>query len=350
MRISRRNRREWRIIFWISLTSAAISAYFGYVVAPADEPPVSGILQGVLTSLLIATPIAFFEVRRARMDAFGWMRRLPLAGYFFIKVLFYCIVIIAGLILSRLIMSIGTSRSIVVDPTFRSSVLFAIGMSVFGNLVVEMGRLLGFGTLKNLLMGRYARPRREQKAFLLIDMKDSTGLAERLGAIRFHELLNAFFRDVADAALESDGEIHKYVGDEAILTWAAGPALREGDCLTCPFLARDFILRNAARYRDRFGAVPEFRAALHFGEIVAGEIGDLRREIAYVGDTLNVAARLLEASKTLRRDVLVSAELLALVRLPSGLQAEPLPTLSIRGRDAPLAIAALSLRVGQDQV
>ena len=50
------------------------------------------------------------------------------------------------------------------------------------------------------------------------------------------------------------------------------------------------------------------------------------------------------------QDVLVSAELLALIRLPANLQTEPLPMLSIRGRAAPLAIAALSLRVGQDQV
>lgn len=350
MTMSRRNRREWRVILWISLASAVISAYFGQAVAAADEPPMRGVLQGVLTSLLIATPITFFEVRRARIGALGWMRRLPLAGYFIVKVVFYCVVIVAGLILSRLLMSIGTPQVIIFDPIFRNSVVFAIGMSVFGNLVVETGRLLGFGTLKNLLVGRYARPRNEQKVFLLIDMKDSTGLAEKLGAIRFHELLNAFFRDVADAALECDAEIHKYVGDEVILTWPAGPALIEGDCLTCPFLARKFIARNAARYRDRFGAVPEFRAALHYGEIVAGEIGDVRREIAYVGDTLNVAARLLEATKSLGRDVLLSAELLSLVRLPPDLQAEPLPTLSIRGRAVPLAIAALSLRVGQDQV
>ena len=350
MTMSRRNRREWRIILWISLASAVISAYFGHAVAAADEPPLRGVLQGILTSLLIATPVTFFEVRRARINTLGWMRRLPLAGYFIVKVVFYCIVIIAGLILSRLLMSIGSSKIVIFDPIFRDSVLFAIGMSVFGNLVVETGRLLGFGTLKNLLVGRYAQPRSEQKAFLLIDMKDSTGLAEKLGAIRFHELLNAFFRDVADAALECDAEIHKYVGDEVILTWPAGPALSEGDCLTCPFLARDFIARNTARYRDRFGAVPEFRAALHYGEIVAGEIGDVRREIAYVGDTLNVAARLLDASKILGRDVLVSTELFALVRLPADLQAEPLPMLSIRGRAAPLAIAALSLRVDQDQV
>src|SRR5205814_6636804 len=109
----------------------------------------------------------------------------------------------------------------------------------------------------------------------------------------------------------------------------------------CPFVARDFIAASGDRYRRRFGVVPEFRAALHCGEIVAGEIGDVRREIAYVGDTLNVAARLLDAAKTLGRDVLVSADLLERATLPSGLTAEPLPMLTVRGRAAPLAISAL---------
>lgn len=347
MTMSRRSRREWRIVLWITFASAAISAYFGYAIAPADDPPLMGVVQGILTSVLIATPVAFFEVRRARINSLAWMRRLPLASYFLVKVVFYCVVIVAGLVLSRLLMSIGNRQFIIFDQNFQNSVFFSVGMSVFGNLIIETGRLLGFGTLKNLLLGRYARPRSEQKAFLLIDMKDSTGLAEKLGAIRFHELLNAFFRDIADAALECDAEIHKYVGDEAILTWPEGLAVSAGDCLICPFLVRQNIVRNAARYRDRFGTVPEFRAALHCGEIVAGEIGDVRREIAYVGDTLNVAARLLEASKGLRRDVLASGELLAKVHLPAGLQAEALSTLSIRGRDAPLEIAALSLRAGQ---
>ena len=80
------------------------------------------------------------------------------------------------------------------DRTFRNSVIFAVTMSVLANLTVEVGCLLGFGTLQDLLTGRYVQPRREQKTFLLIDMKDSTGVAERLGPIRFHELLNEFLQ------------------------------------------------------------------------------------------------------------------------------------------------------------
>src|SRR6185436_15898170 len=141
---------------------------------------------------------------------------------------------------------------------------------------------------------------------------------------------------------ECEAEIHKYVGDEAILTWRGAEALADGDCLRCPFVARDLIERRRTEYTTRYGAMPSFRAALHYGEIVAGEIGDVRREIAYVGDTLNVAARLLDAAKQMGREVLVSDELLSRTQLPEGVKMEKLPLLSVRGREAPLAIAALA--------
>jgi adenylate cyclase len=335
--LSQRDRRDWRIILWVSLASAVVSAYFGYTIAPVGTAPWISALLGVANSVVIATPLVFLEVRSERIGFLRQLRRLPLAFYFAYKVLLYLVVITGGLVVVRLLFTPIAYQSVGIG----SSIVFGIAMSLFLNLVFVMGGLLGFGTLRNLLTGRYVQPKREQKAFLLIDMKDSTGLAERLGPIRFHELLNEFFRDVADAALECEAEIHKYVGDEAILTWPGDRALADGDCLACPFVARDRIAANGERYRKRFGDVPEFRAALHCGEIVAGEIGDVRREIAYVGDTLNVAARLLDAAKTLGRDVLVSVELLQRATLPSDLRAEPLPTLAVRGRAAPLEIAAL---------
>jgi adenylate cyclase len=341
--LSRRDRRDWRIFLWLSLAFAVVSAYFSYSVSPPGSSLMVVLFVGVLTSLIIATPLLFLELRSEQIALLRRLRRLPLVIYFGIRVVIYLVVIIGGLLLSRFITSPIAHDPLSVDAVFRSSIVFSTIMSVAANLIFAMGGLLGFGTLKNLLTGRYVQPKREERAFLLIDMRDSTSLAERLGPVLFHELLNDFFRDVADAALECDAEIHKYVGDEVILTWTS--AITLGDCLACPFIARDFMEANRQSYLKRFGAVPSFRAALHYGEIVAGEIGDVRREIAYVGDTLNVAARLLDAAKTLGHDVLVSADLLERASLPTGIKAEPLPTLTVRGRAAPLGIAALQ-RVG----
>ncbi len=341
MGVSHRAQLNRRIIVVVLVVSAAVSAVFGYLVAPPGTPRFMSTLLGVANAFAVATPIVLFALYRTHWSFARRMRRLPLLAHLAFQNVYYLVCIVGGTVLVRLVFDGIMSRPFEVDRIMVNSFVFGAVMVFVGTFAFEMGRLLGWVTLKNLLTGRYVQPRREQKVFLLIDMKDSTGHAERLGPVRFHELLNDFFRDIADAALECEAEIHKYVGDEAILTWPSGSALVDGDCLACPFIARDFIAAHGEEYRTQFGVVPEFRAALHCGEIVAGEIGDLRREIAYVGDTLNVAARLLDAAKTTGHDVLVSADLLNSTVLPPDLRAEPLPTLAMRGRSAPLEIFAL---------
>jgi adenylate cyclase len=332
---TQRDRRNWRLFFGLSIGSALISALFGY--SQGRDTPLHSVMVGIMGSLFIATPIMLLEIKGQRR-VLRRLRRLPLPAYLGLKIVFYLAVILGGLSL-LLVLHLTTRERFV--ASLGSSLIFAAIMSVGTNMVIEIGMLLGFGTLRNLFTGRYVQPRREQRAFLLIDMRDSTGLAERLGAVPFHELLNDFFRDVSDAALECGAEIHKYVGDEAILTWPQG-AVADGDCLRCPFIARELIEERRAHYLARYGAVPAFRASLHYGEIVAGEIGDVRREIAYVGDTLNSAARLLDAAKELGRDVLASADLLAQAALPQEVTAEKLPTLNVRGRTQPLGVSALA--------
>ncbi len=335
---SRRDRRDWRVFWIVNVISAIGGTIFSLRVLSAGQTFLDALAQGIATALLTATPLVTFELRSSRPGPLYRLRRLPLTVYFLVRLLVYLVVIVVGLALTRIVLA----PPFHFDALFRSSLVFAVITSVGFNLVFELGGLLGFGTLKNLLTGRYVQPQRELRAFLLIDMADSTGLAERLGPIAFHELLNDFFRDVSGAVLECEGEIHKYVGDEAIVTWDAGTALRDGECLRCPFVVQDLITRHKTHYLERYGAAPAFRAAVHYGEIVAGEIGDVRREIAYVGDTLNAAARLLDAAKELKRQVLVSDELLAEAVLPDGVTAEKLPMLSVRGRAQPLGASALA--------
>ena len=332
---SQRDRRNWRLFFGLSIASAVISALFGYSQGP--DTPLHSLMTGMAGSIFIATPIMLLEIKGQRR-VLRRLRRLPLPAYLGLKIAFYLVVILGGL---SLLLALHITNAERFAATFGASLVFAVIMAVGTNVVIEIGLLLGFGTLRNLFTGRYVQPRRELRAFLLIDMRDSTGLAERLGAVPFHELLNDFFRDVSEAALECGAEIHKYVGDEAILTWPQN-SVADGDCLRCPFIAAELIEERRAHYLARYGAVPAFRASLHYGEIVAGEIGDVRREIAYVGDTLNSAARLLEAAKEMGRSVLASEDLLGQTALPDGVTAEKLPTLSVRGRAQPLGVSALA--------
>ena len=78
-----------------------ISACFGYSVRP--DTPIVATFVGVVTSLIIATPIALFELHSERIAFVRRLRRLPLAVYFGIKVVFYLVVIVGGLLLSRVV-------------------------------------------------------------------------------------------------------------------------------------------------------------------------------------------------------------------------------------------------------
>ena len=80
--------------------------------------------------------------------------------------------------------------------------------------------------------------------------------------------------------------------------------------------------------------MPEVRIVLHAGPVVAGECGDAKLSIVYLGDTLNTAARIEETAKTLGHDVLISDDLLARLDLPPSLRADPLGATAARPRAA----------------
>ena len=89
--------------------------------------------------------------------------------------------------------------------------------------------------------------------------------------------------------------------------------------------------------------MPRFRAALHGGRVVAGEVGVDRRKIAYFGDTVNTTARLESLCRDMDTPILISAELLARIpALPPDVHATNLGAHILRGRDHPLGVLALT--------
>jgi adenylate cyclase len=341
-----RRRTSRKALVMIVGTGALFSAIFGALMGASEGTSLVSALQGVLNSVLVALPIIWLELNETRSLVGRALRRLPFWLFVLAKTLAYLLVIVPSIQLMRWLFSlVGHGDPPRFDDTFVNILIFASAMTLLANIVISMGTLLGWPTLGRLVTGKYHRPRREERIFLSVDLKESTALAQRLGDERFHALIGAFFGDIANGAADTGAEIYKYIGDEAILTWPAESGLRQANCLLCPLAIARHIARREAFYRRRFGMLPQFRAALHIGDVIAGEVGDVRREIGYFGDTLNTTARLAAAVKDLGQDVLVSEELLRRVEVPPDLAPRSLPPLSVRGTAASLPVATYSLPV-----
>jgi adenylate cyclase len=85
-------------------------------------------------------------------------------------------------------------------------------------------------------------------------------------------------------------------------------------------------------YAREFGVAPQFRAGVHTRPVVVSECGDAKRQIAYFGDTMNVAARLCDHCKATEEAVLVSADLLRAAAVPPELAVGTRASMMLRGR------------------
>jgi adenylate cyclase len=88
--------------------------------------------------------------------------------------------------------------------------------------------------------------------------------------------------------------------------------------------------------------VPTFWAALHLGPVVTGEIGTIKHEIAFLGDTLHEAARIQEAGKVLRHQFVASAAVVSALDLPSDIATERLGRLELRGVEDALELFSVT--------
>ena len=206
----------------------------------------------------------------------------------------------------------------------------------------QLDRLLGPGVLLRYILGRYHRPHREARIFMFIDLKSSTVLGETLDHEAYYGLVNEFFRDISGPVLDGDGEIYEYVGDEAVITWKEERGIKNANCIRVFFEIDRVIEKKRQRYLDRFGVVPEYRAAVHAGEVIAAEIGDLKKALVFNGDVLNTGARIQAECARLGRRFLASADLLARLTLPDGWRAEKMGPITLRGKSEPLDLVALA--------
>jgi len=204
-----------------------------------------------------------------------------------------------------------------------------LGISLF---YFEISENIGQGVLKNFFTGKYHRPNIEDRIFMFLDMKSSTTIAEKLGHVKYFEMLSEYYSDLSESIVQYSGEIYQYVGDEIIVSWTLEKGLRSNNCIQCYSSMKKSLKNHSEKYYKKFDLVPRFKAGFHLGEVTTGEIGVLKKDIIFTGDVLNTTARIQGLCNHYKVDLLISADLIKKLDLNSDSQVKSLGKNELRGR------------------
>lgn len=169
-------------------------------------------------------------------------------------------------------------------------------------------RKIGLSRFKDWFVGNLNKPKEENRIFMFVDMKSSVTIAEKLGHKRFSYLVQDVFNDLSMVD-NYGGEIYQYLGDGAIISWSLRKGLRKNNCLRAFYAFLKVINRRRLYYDKSYGMIPEFKAGLHIGKIMVLQVGSIRRDISFNGDTLNTTARIESQCNEYKTNLLISGVL-----------------------------------------
>src|SRR5262245_23986567 len=326
-----RFRRQRRQLTAITAVVCAIVPVFNVVSGEASvRSAVQGLVDAVLISLLVGGYLIFVRDGWART----WFRELGFWTDLTLSSTLVLVLYLVGRALGQVMTTLEPARFVTsfTERHLLYALPFFAVLAVTILFALQMNRMIGANVLGYFMAGVYHRPTAEERIFLFLDLEGSTQLAERLGSARYFELLRRCVDDLTEPILETEGEIYQYAGDEVVVTWRVEEGIRAANCVRCFFGVRQAIASRAARYEKDFGAVPRFRAGLHGGTVTAGEIGDFRKQIVFVGDILNTAARLEEHAKRSGAELVASQAVLDRLDLPCGVATTGCGELALRGK------------------
>ncbi len=275
----------------------------------------SGLISAVGGLLMGASEVFYFQKR---------FRKLSFTKAIVLKSVFYAcglaLLIFAGTVFyhtvlaGRFLFSQAAMVKVMnhmLSESFWSQMLTWSVVIIITQFILQVSDKFGRGTLLQLLAGKYHQPKTEDRIFMFLDLKSSTSIAEKLKHKKYFQFLNDFFNDAADPIIYNRGEIYQYVGDEITISWKMKNKV---GCLDCFFEIKNAIDTAKDRYLQTYGTFPEFKAGVHAGEVITGEIGTIKKEIVFSGDVLNTASRLQKECNVFGKNLIISEEVFFAVK------------------------------------
>lgn len=323
-----RSRSRWIKLGWITLVWICISVFQflnGYALLLQRECPLEGqsvllpftgsLLTGLLAGLFGGSIIIFLWERWLRTRPYGWTIVNIFVTY---SITYLAVSIPTNLYYLGNQLRLAPWDSRVWAVIFERYTKLWELQSYFFWMVVVLATLIvllvndkyGPGVFRDFLLGKYFHPKREERIFMFLDLRSSTTIAEQLGEVRYFQFIKDVFQTATPSILATRGEIYQYVGDEIIVSWKMDRGVENANCLQCFFLVGEAIRSKKRYFEEAYGIQPEFKAGLHYGHVMAGEIGIVKRDIAFSGDVLNTAARIQSKCNDLGVNILLSKQLL----------------------------------------
>lgn len=245
---------------------------------------------------------------------------------------FMLIILLINLILKH----IGYANT---ERLFKSGLVWAVVVATT-QLLLQINSKFGPGVFWNMVRGKYNTPKEELRIFMFFDLNSSTTIAEKLGDKKYHALLKDIFTDVTNPILDNKGEIYQYVGDEVVVAWKYEDGIEDSRCIQCFFDIKNYLEEKKEKYLLQYNLLPTFKAGIHCGMVVAGEVGIIKRDITYSGDVLNTTSRIQGLCREFNAEVIVSSDLADILSL-SNFTPQLLGGIKLRGKEKEVQLISL---------
>jgi adenylate cyclase len=222
-------------------------------------------------------------------------------------------------------------QDILLTPSFLMLMVDLGFLAFLSILILEISDKYGPGGLRNLIRGRYNKPRNENRIFLFLDINDSTTIAEKIGHEKYFNMLHDFFSDITEPIISNWAHIYQYVGDEVVVCWKNTPK-NKVRCLNFIKQAEEVFKKKHEYYMKEYGVAPTFKAGIHAGDVTAGYVGIIKKDLVFSGDTLNTTARIRSKCHELKHRYIASIDFLKDFRVPKGFQADEIGEMEFKGR------------------
>ncbi len=183
--------------------------------------------------------------------------------------------------------------------------VYCSAISFLIHFVKQVNRNFGSKNLWRMLTGKFHTPKEVERIVMFLDLKASTTIAERIGHIAYSNLIQDCFKDLS-IIKKYKAEVYQYVGDEVVLIWEKEAGLRNENFIKAFFEFKHKLKERTHYYQDQYQVIPTFKGGCNLGKVVMAEVGQLKREIAYHGDTVNTASRIQDKCNEYDKDFLIS--------------------------------------------